>query len=31
MNRIAETLGRDLDDPTVRAELWFALQLSPDD
>lgn len=31
MTRIADTLGRDLDDPTVRAELWFALQLYPGD
>ena len=27
MSQIAEALGRDLEDPTVRAELWFALQL----
>ncbi|GAA4531848.1 PucR family transcriptional regulator [Nonomuraea ferruginea] len=26
MRRVAELLGRDLDDPGVRAELWFALQ-----
>ncbi|MBA4857989.1 MULTISPECIES: PucR family transcriptional regulator [Nocardia] len=31
MTRIADALGRDLDDPTVRAELWFALQLYPDE
>ncbi|MEU4837484.1 PucR family transcriptional regulator [Nocardia testacea] len=31
MTRIADALGRDLDDPTVRAELWFALQLYPGD
>lgn len=31
MTRIAEALGRDLNDPTVRAELWFALQLHPDE
>ncbi|MHA4854575.1 PucR family transcriptional regulator [Rhodococcus sp. MSC1_016] len=31
MTRIADALGRDLDDPTVRAELWFALQLLPDE
>ncbi|MCC3314936.1 PucR family transcriptional regulator [Nocardia africana] len=29
MTRIADALARDLDDPTVRAELWFALQLHP--
>ncbi|WP_409332306.1 PucR family transcriptional regulator [Trujillonella humicola] len=29
MGRIAEALGRDLDDVTVRAELWFAMQLNP--
>ncbi|WP_049568878.1 PucR family transcriptional regulator [Nonomuraea sp. SBT364] len=26
MRRVAELLGRDLDDPGVRAELWFALE-----
>jgi purine catabolism regulator len=26
MKRVAELLGRDLDDPGVRAELWFALE-----
>ncbi|WP_338324626.1 PucR family transcriptional regulator [Nonomuraea polychroma] len=26
MKRVAELLGRDLDDPGVRAELWLALQ-----
>ncbi|WP_219509875.1 PucR family transcriptional regulator [Nonomuraea ceibae] len=26
MRRVAELLGRDLDDPAVRAELWFALE-----
>ncbi|VFA96928.1 PucR family transcriptional regulator [Nocardia cyriacigeorgica] len=31
MTRIADALARDLDDPTVRAELWFALQLYLDD
>jgi PucR family transcriptional regulator, purine catabolism regulatory protein len=31
MTRISEALGRDLDDPTVRAELWFALQLDHDE
>jgi purine catabolism regulator len=30
MGRIEEALGRDLDDPTVRSELWIALQLSQD-
>ncbi|WP_119727634.1 PucR family transcriptional regulator [Thermomonospora amylolytica] len=29
MRRAAEILGRDLDDPGVRAELWFALTLPP--
>lgn len=28
MERIADALQRDLDDPTVRSELWIALQLS---
>ncbi|MCD0448463.1 PucR family transcriptional regulator [Actinocorallia sp. API 0066] len=28
MRRTAELLGRDLDDPTVRAELWLALTLA---
>ncbi|NMO04101.1 PucR family transcriptional regulator [Gordonia sp. TBRC 11910] len=27
MTKIGEALGRDLDDPTVRAELWLALKL----
>ncbi|MBC3190347.1 PucR family transcriptional regulator [Pseudonocardia sp. C8] len=27
MGKVAEALGRDIDDPTVRAELWIALQL----
>ncbi|MGW4685978.1 helix-turn-helix domain-containing protein [Streptomyces sp. NPDC004244] len=27
--RCAELLGRDLDDPDVRAELWFALRWAP--
>lgn len=31
MTRVCEALGRDLDDPTVRAELWFALQLYPNE
>ncbi|MET7334196.1 PucR family transcriptional regulator [Nonomuraea sp. NPDC005650] len=26
MKRVTELLGRDLDDPGVRAELWFALE-----
>lgn len=26
MRRVAELLGRDLDDPGTRAELWFALE-----
>ncbi|TDD35312.1 PucR family transcriptional regulator, partial [Nonomuraea terrae] len=26
MRRVAELLGRDLDDPGVRAELWLALE-----
>lgn len=28
MGKVAEVLGRDVDDPTTRAELWIALQLS---
>ncbi|MFI6505703.1 PucR family transcriptional regulator [Nonomuraea typhae] len=28
MKRVAELLGRDLDDPGVRAELWIALEAS---
>ncbi|MEU1727681.1 PucR family transcriptional regulator [Nonomuraea sp. NPDC005692] len=28
MRRVAELLGRDLDDPGVRAELWLALEAS---
>ncbi|NUR89239.1 MAG: helix-turn-helix domain-containing protein, partial [Nonomuraea sp.] len=27
MKRVAELLGRDLEDPGVRAELWIALEL----
>ncbi|WP_449065860.1 PucR family transcriptional regulator, partial [Planomonospora algeriensis] len=27
MRRVAELLGRDLDDPAVRAELWVALSV----
>ncbi|SDW06054.1 purine catabolism regulatory protein [Saccharopolyspora shandongensis] len=27
MGKVAEVLGRDIDDPTTRAELWIALQL----
>jgi PucR family transcriptional regulator, purine catabolism regulatory protein len=27
MGKVAEALGRDMDDPTTRAELWIALQL----
>lgn len=27
MGKVAEALGRDVDDPTTRAELWVALQL----
>ncbi|MEV4328472.1 helix-turn-helix domain-containing protein, partial [Microbispora rosea] len=27
MKRVSELLGRDLDDPAVRAELWIALCL----
>ncbi len=27
MGKVAEALGRDLDDPSTRAELWVALQL----
>lgn len=27
MGKVAEALGRDVDDPTTRAELWIALQL----
>lgn len=27
MGKVAEALGRDIDDPTTRAELWVALQL----
>ncbi|WP_377645376.1 PucR family transcriptional regulator [Oryzobacter terrae] len=30
MTQIESALGRDLDDPTVRSELWIALQLSQD-
>ncbi|WP_162794907.1 PucR family transcriptional regulator, partial [Nonomuraea lactucae] len=29
MKRVAELLGRDLDDPGVRAELWIALAATP--
>lgn len=29
LGRIAEALERDLDDPTVRAELWLAMQILP--
>ncbi|MET8155281.1 PucR family transcriptional regulator [Sphaerisporangium sp. NPDC005289] len=29
MRRVAELLGRDLDDPAVRAELWMALAVQP--
>ncbi len=28
MKRVSELIGRDLDDPAARAELWFALSLS---
>ncbi|MDA0637948.1 helix-turn-helix domain-containing protein, partial [Nonomuraea sp. MCN248] len=28
MRRVADLLGRDLDDPGVRAELWFALEVA---
>ncbi|WP_283134268.1 PucR family transcriptional regulator [Rhizohabitans arisaemae] len=28
MRRVAELLGRDIDDPSVRAELWIALGVS---
>lgn len=27
MGKVAEVLGREIDDPTTRAELWIALQL----
>ncbi|GAB3854375.1 hypothetical protein GCM10028801_08390 [Nocardioides maradonensis] len=30
MTQIETALGRDLDDPTVRSELWIALQLTQD-
>ncbi|WP_308169795.1 PucR family transcriptional regulator [Acrocarpospora catenulata] len=30
MRRVSELLGRDLDDPATRAELWVALSISPD-
>ncbi|WP_344844136.1 helix-turn-helix domain-containing protein [Nonomuraea dietziae] len=29
MKRVSELLGRDLDDPGVRAELWIALSSCP--
>ncbi|WP_338056584.1 PucR family transcriptional regulator [Sinosporangium album] len=29
MRRVAELLGRDLDDPSTRAELWIALSVWP--
>ncbi|GAA0383951.1 PucR family transcriptional regulator [Acrocarpospora corrugata] len=29
MRRVSELLGRDLDDPAVRAELWIALMFNP--
>jgi DNA-binding PucR family transcriptional regulator len=28
MTKIEEAIGRDLDDATVRAELWLALRMS---
>ncbi|WP_214368405.1 PucR family transcriptional regulator [Pseudonocardia sp. H11422] len=28
MGKVAEVMGRDIDDPTTRAELWVALQLA---
>ncbi|WP_233574162.1 helix-turn-helix domain-containing protein [Amycolatopsis panacis] len=28
MTKAAELLGRDLDAPGVRAELWFALRIT---
>jgi purine catabolism regulator len=29
MRKVSELLGRDLDDPAVRAELWLALAIVP--
>ncbi|MEV4383336.1 PucR family transcriptional regulator [Streptosporangium sp. NPDC049644] len=31
MRRVAELVGRDLDDPAARAELWIALAVAPGD
>ncbi|WP_030904395.1 PucR family transcriptional regulator ligand-binding domain-containing protein [Streptosporangium amethystogenes] len=31
MRRVAELVGRDLDDPAARAELWVALAVAPGD
>lgn len=31
ISQVAAALGRDLDDPTVRSELWFALQVERHD